>query len=153
MIDVHFMKNESPVEKIGKYLVSGSVLSCALKDNTSILDPVLIVRSSDTFYTYNYMHIPEFHRYYFIDDIRSVHNIEWEIHGHIDVLETYKNEILSNTAVIRRQENKFNLYLDDPEFKTYNTEQIQTIKFPANDFSKSLHYILTVNGSYGAGGE
>lgn len=140
--------NNSPVEKIGKNLTGGHTINdVLLKRDTSILRPVLLVNSVQDIYTFNYMYIAEFGRYYFIDDIRSVHDNLWEISAHVDVLETYKTQILSNTAVLRRQANKYNLYLDDPEFKTYNYEQIQTLKFSANSFSKQLHYVLVVNGS------
>lgn len=137
----------SPVEKIGKSLTSGGSYSCTLKDTTSVLNPVLILKTSDPVYNYNYLYIQEFGRYYFINDIRSVNNNVWEISAHVDVLETYKTSILANNAVIKRQQNIFNLYLDDPDFHTYNYDNIQTIKFPPNALSKNLNYILVVNGS------
>ena len=151
MLNVTLMNNSSPVEQIGKVLTSGPSTSCTLKENTSVLKPVIIIRSGDNIFSYNYMYIQEFGRYYFIDDIISVNNNLWEIHAHVDVLETYANAILSNSAVVRRQANQYNLYLDDPEFKTYNTETIQTLKFKGGSgLSKNLKYVLTVNGSYDA---
>lgn len=148
-LSVQLCHNSSPAEKIGKTLDAGvTITGCTLKDSTSILKPVVRVRSSDSgIITYNYMYISELQRYYFIDDIVSVNNNVWEISGHVDVLETFKNGILVQSAVIKRQEGKYNLFLDDPEFKTYNYEQIQTLKFPANTFSKTLKYVLVVNGS------
>ena len=154
MISVQLMNNSSPVEKIGKTLSVGTSYSCALKDDTSVLNPVIILQTSDNIFSFNYMYISDFSRYYFIDDIKSLNNNRWEIHAHVDVLETYKTQILNNDVVLKRQQNMFNLYLDDPEFKTYNTESIQTIKFKnGSGFSKNLKYILTVNGSYGVGGD
>lgn len=145
---VKLCHNSSPVEKIGKSIDSGlDITGCALKEETSILRPVIRILTTSDITGYNYMYIAQFNRYYFIDDIVSVHNNRWEVSAHVDVLETYKSQILSNSGVIRRQEKLFNLYLDDPEFKTYNYEQLQTIKFPANTFSKTLTYVLTVNGS------
>ena len=151
-ITIELLNNGSPVEKIGKSLTAGGSYTCLLKDKTSILDPVIILQTSDSIHNYNYMYIVDFGRYYFIKDIRSLNNNRWEISAHVDVLETYKNEIKANSAVIKRQQNMFNLYLDDPEFKTYNYERIQTLKFKnaSNPFSKTLRYVLTVNGSYGA---
>lgn len=146
MLSVNLMKNTSPVEKIGKALISGGSYQCALKDNTSVLRPVIIIKTSDPIYSFNYMHISDFGRYYFIDDIISLNNNMWEVHAHVDVLETYKTAILSNSAVIKRQEKRFNLYLNDPEFKVLNPEKIQTLKFPAG-FNKVLNNILVVNGS------
>lgn len=146
-LTVNLMISSSPVEKIGKSLTTGGSYSCVLKDGTSILKPVLELRTSDPVYTYNYMQITDFSRYYFIDDIISLHNNLWEIHARVDVLETYKAQILANSAVVRRQQSQFNLYLDDPDFHAYNYERIQTLKFPQNEFSKLLNYVLVVNGS------
>lgn len=143
---IDLYKNESPVEKIGKTLNSQSTINnVALKRDTSILRPVLLLNTNLSIFQYNYMYISEFGRYYFIDDIRSINDNLWEISAHVDVLETYKTQILANNAVIRRQEKLYNLYLDDPEFHVLNYERIQTLKFPANAFSKNLKYVLVVN--------
>lgn len=139
--------NSSPVEKIGKTLSTGTDYTCRLKENTSILKPTLILLSVVDPTGYNYMYISEFGRYYFIDDIVSVNNNVWEISGHVDVLETYATAIKANSAVIKRQRNKFNLYLDDPEFHVLNKQRVQTFRFPENGFDKNLSYILVVSGS------
>ena len=112
-----------------------------------ILRPVLIINSDNDIFVYDYMYISTFGRYYFIDDIRSAHNNIWEISAHVDVLDTYATAILANTAVLKRQEKKYNLYLDDPEFRTLNTVRVQTKKFPNSGFKKALKYMLVVNGS------
>ena len=145
MLSVQLMNNSSPVEKIGKTLSAGNTYSCALKDDTSVLDPVIIIQTSDNIYTYNYMYISDFGRYYFINDIVSLNNNRWMIKAHVDVLETYKTPICANEAVIRRQDKLFNLYLDDSDFHVLNYERVQTLKFPANAFSKNLTYVLVVN--------
>lgn len=141
--------NSSPVEKIGKNLTEGLSFSVDLKAGTSVLKPVLLLASpaANPLYGYNYMYIQEFGRYYFIDDIKSVRNNMWEISAHVDVLETYRTQILANSAVIKRQQNLYNLYLDDPEFKTYNNSRVQTKRFPVNLFNKNLSYMLVINGS------
>ena len=139
--------NSSPVEKIGKTLSAGNDYTCVLKDNCSILKPVIAIRTTDSIIGFNYMYISDLGRYYFIDDIVSLHDGLWQISGHVDVLETYATAIKANQAVIRRQSRQFNLYLDDPEFVTYNNVLIQTKKFPTTGFSKTLKYMLVVNGS------
>lgn len=140
-------KNESPVEKIGKTFSNSHTISdVVLKRDTSILRPVLLINSAQDIYTYNYMYISEFGRYYFIDDIRSVNNNMWEISAHVDVLETYKDEILSNQAVIRRQQNRYNTYLNDPEWLVYAYESVVAYKF-TSPFNKNLKYLLAVAGA------
>lgn len=146
-LSVTLYNSASPVEKIGKTLTAGGSYFCTLKDTTSVLNPVLIIRTSDAVYNYNYLYIAEFQRYYFINDIKSVNNNVWEISAHVDVLETYKTAILANDAVIKRQSLKYNTYLNDPEWKTYAYEQVAAFKFPITPFTKDLKYILTVAGA------
>lgn len=145
-IPVQLMNNASPVEKIGKSLTVVGTYDCVLKDDTSILKPQIRIQTSDNILTCNYMYISSLSRYYFIDDIVSENNNIWRISGHVDVLETYKSSILSNSAVVKRQANVYNLYLDDPDFHTLNKYSIQTKKFPSG-FSKTLRYVMAVNGS------
>ncbi|MBR3599318.1 MAG: hypothetical protein IKL53_05490 [Lachnospiraceae bacterium] len=93
------------------------------------------------------MYIPDFGRYYFINDVVSVRNGLWEVHGHVDVLMSFSTGIKGCSATLKRQENLFNMYLDDPEFKTYNKSDIVTKVFSGGQgFSKNLSYILVVAG-------
>lgn len=148
-LTIRLYHNASPAEKIGKQLDDELTTSdVLLKDDVSILKPVFRVKDVRSIITYNYLYCPELQRYYFIDDIVSIHNNLWEISCHVDVLETFKSGILAQSAVIKRQQNKYNLYLNDPDFMTYNNETIQTKKFtPVSGFNKALNYILVVNGS------
>lgn len=148
MVNVEMYINRSPSEKIGKDLQTGRSYTCLLKDGCSVLKPILILQDvNNDIYTFNYIYISTFNRYYFIDDIVSLNNNRWQISAHVDVLETYKTAILSQSAVIRRQQKNYNLYLNDPDFITYNNDSIQTLKFSGSDFNKTLSYVLVVNGS------
>lgn len=148
MLDVKFYRTNSPKNKIVKSLTSIGTFSCTLKENTSVLNPVIIIATNENLYNSNYMEIPVFNRKYFITDIRSIGSDRWEVSAHVDVLDTYASAIKSNTAVIRRQENVYNLYLNDPDFLTYNYDRIQTKKFtPVSGFHKQLTYRLIINGS------
>lgn len=78
----------------------GTSYNCILKTPTSVLNPVIVVEANVLNVTYGY--IPDFGRYYFVFDIVSVNNSTWELHLHVDVLATYKSEILSTEAYIAR---------------------------------------------------
>lgn len=149
-LTVNLMHNLSPVEKIGKNLTSGSTFNdCVLKDSTSILAPVLLLSTSDTDITScNYMYIPAFNRYYFIDDIVSVHNNRWEISAHVDVLETYKNDILGNSAILENTEvNGKNMYLyDDDVFKVNCKHKTDIINFPSGLLDTGEFILITAGG-------
>ena len=148
-LTVTFKKNKSPVNKLDKtFDGAGESFNIVLKENTDIFRPTFIIQTSSNLWLYNYIDATSsFGRKYFITDIRSVGNDRYEVDAKTDVLSTWASEIRSNTAVIKRQERLFNLYLDDPEYHVLNYEKIQTLQFPTNDFNKALYYVLVVNGS------
>lgn len=138
--------NESPREKIGKILSAEKVFDCLLKEDTSVLDPVLILESDTTLSGYNYMYCEDFHRYYFINNIESIGNNLWRITAHVDVLETYKTQILANNAILDRQTNFYNTYLNDDEWPVYSYDDVITFKFTSSEFIKAANYVLVVAG-------
>ena len=65
----------------------------------------------------------------------------------MDVLSTYENAILNNEAVVRRQSDLYNTYLNDPEWKVYAYEERIAYKFKTTPFKKAMEYVLTVAGA------
>ena len=147
-MEINFYVNTSENYVVSKNITMKASMNCVLKDDTSVENPIILVRSGNNISDYNYMYIPDFHRYYYIEEVVSVNNGLWELHGHVDVLQTYGNYIRSETATCKRQEVLYNKYLDDPEFKTSNNSEIVTKKFTgaASPLSKSMKYILVVAG-------
>ena len=145
-MNIILQKNNSEDNRIGKDLVTVGTITGSLKSDSSIVDPVILVESLDLVSNINYMTIPDFHRKYFVNDIVSVRNSLVEIHAHVDVIETYAPEILRQKAIIKRQRDKWNLYLDDGMFKTYQNAKIVTKEFP-NGFDHT-EFVLAVAGNY-----
>ena len=145
-MDIKIYNNTSEKVKVGKTLTNVRDISGELKEACDIINPVIII-SGENLSSYNYLYIPIFNRYYFITDIKVIRNNLWEISCHCDVLETYKNEIKSQKAIVARQENKYNLYLNDPEWKVYTNKQVLTREFPSG-FRDIGNYYMTVIGGY-----
>lgn len=149
-LSVIFKKNKSPVNKFTKNFDSSTEsFSVVFKEETNIFKPTFILLTSSNLWLYNYIDATSsLGRKYFITDIRSTGNNRYEVDAKTDVLSTWASQIKSNRAVIKRQQNLFNLYLDDPDFHVLNYEKIQTLQFPAsNGFMKSLQYVLVTNGA------
>lgn len=143
---IEFMRNSSPPEVVSKNISTISTVVGTLKEETSVIDPVIKIQGDiGNFTTCNYMFIPTFGRYYFITDIRSITNNIFEVSGHVDVLNTYSDAIRSNTAIIRRQENDWNLYLNDGSFKVYQNPMVLTKAFPSGFTTQE--FVLAVAGS------
>lgn len=142
---INLYYNSSENNNVNKNLQLIFTTQAILKNDTTIIDPVLILSNIDNFISsINYLEIPELSRKYFIMDIKSIRNNLWEFKCHIDVLTTYSSKIKEQKAIIKRQENKWNLYLDDGIFKTYQNPYIITKAFP-NGF-KTQNFVLAISG-------
>lgn len=136
--------NSSPSNYVSKSISVVETLNGVLRTPTSITDPVVTIeRSNPT--GFNYARIEEFGRYYFVTGISSESNSLISVAMHVDVLMTYKDGIKNMDAIIKRQENNFNLYLDDGMFKAYQNTKHKIIKFP-HGFTE-YSYILALAGN------
>ena len=148
MITVKAYKYDSPNHFITKQLIDVATFSGTLKDETSVIDPVFEVESDLDLSQANYIWIEDLHRYYYVLNIVSVATNLWRFHCHVDVLMTYKPTILAHEAVIARQENLYNLYLNDGDtFKVTQRSKIQQKKFPTGFTGSS--YVMIVAGGPG----
>lgn len=142
---IELYNNQDELNKITKSPSHVMTLEGTLREQTSIVNPQINIEYEGALTGVNYMRIPEFNRYYFITEIESVRNNLWRIHAHCDVLKTYSEGILGTPAVIARQENKYNLYLNDAMFKVYSHPRLQCANFP-NKF-EGESYVLIMNGA------
>ena len=114
---IDLAKNLSDANALDKELTSIRSYTGTLRDASSIIDPIIRMEIDvGEISQYNYMVIPIFNRKYFIKDITSESDNLVIIRAHVDVLSSYADEIRANTGVIARQENKYNLFIDDNLF-------------------------------------
>lgn len=143
---IDFQINSSENNRLDKTTSTVLSLSGTLKEGTSIVNPVILVEASPaTLAVCNYAVISVFNnRRYFITDVQSYRNALTEVHMKCDVLSTYASQIRNCEALIYKQENIWNLYLDDGTFKAYQNPMLGGYEFP-NGFN-TLQYILSVAG-------
>ena len=140
-----FYNNTSENNRVTKKLTSViSMSNCTIKEENEIITPKILVNNT-ALISANYIYIAELSRYYFITDVKIIRNGLYEYTLKCDVLMTYKTGILNQTAIIKRQENKYNLYLDDEKYKCLNIQDVDIKKFNIG-FSDILSYVLIVAG-------
>ena len=144
--DILIQQNQSEKNKVDKVVSTLSTVSGTLRQETSIIDPVFIVAGDlDVFIGVNYLTVSSFGRSYFVNNIRSVRSGLVELTCHVDVLSSFAAQIRTNSAIIRRQENNWNLYLNDGTFKVYQNPIVLTKAFPSGFTTQE--YVLAVAGS------
>ena len=89
-----------------------STLTGEFKDEIDIMAPTIIIETADI-PNYNYCYISNLGRYYFIDNYTIVRTGLIELELSVDLLMSYKDKILQQTAFISSQENNYNDYIID----------------------------------------
>ena len=148
-MDIKLCNNASETNIINKRITDVHTVSGAtIKGNLSYENPVIVLAYSDSIaHNINYMKITELNRCYFITDIINLTGGRYEIHGKVDVLESFKAQILQLSAIIDKQSNisNVNMYLDDGSFMVENKEFNTVINFPGG-FNDGGEYILVTAG-------
>lgn len=145
MFDILLQNNKSEQNRVTKELETIATVSGVLKAETSIIDPVIVIECDlATVTNCNYISIPTFGRRYFVNNIRSVRAGLVEFSCHVDVLSSFAEAIKANSAIIKRQEVNWNLYLNDGTFRVYQNPNVLTKAFPSG--FDTQEFVLAIAG-------
>lgn len=145
-MEIKLYKTSSPRKKLVKELTDGITLVGALRAQSSVMSPTFTVQDTAVV-GYNYCYIPDFGRYYYINDINALRANLFELSLGVDVLMTYASEIRGNYAIVDKVENfgvAFNYINDGSWINTNRTDQ-SIINF-ANGFNDNGEFILITAG-------
>ena len=121
MAELTLYNMTSDVRKIGK---SKSELhtfkNVKMVKGTDICSPILTctVKNKTYLKKANYASLDITGRYYFVDKIEFENNNIIKFYLSVDVLETYSTQIKNLTALVKRQENVYSMYIVDSELLT-----------------------------------
>ena len=119
---------------------------CTLKAPTSLDRPTFLVSAA----TMDYNAAKWDNRYYLIDDVVSVRNGQWEVSCVLDVLATYKADILASTQYVCYSSYKSSNWLPDTRIPVLrSTEYAENVGLDTGLFSDTGFYVLTVVGKTG----
>lgn len=151
---MYFYKSTAEKNRMDKsaYLTEIIQSTGTLRRATSIISPEFefIYNKVPDF---NYVYIPNFNRYYFIDNIVSLRNNVWTLSLSVDVLMSFKEQIKECDGFIARNEFEFNDYLIDNrrstqvnvvrEIKPF-TQSAMSVDMDDGDFPHTEDYFYVV---------
>ena len=108
-------------------------LTGSMRDSLNVVDPVFLVQTTTQYDRANAVQCEELGRYYFITGKEWIRTGLLAISCHVDVLMTYRTDILNNAGIISRNSNLFNGYLPDNRQKLFAYDKIQIKAFPTNN--------------------
>lgn len=91
-MELKIYNNKSNINVLNKNITLIDTLSFNLKSDTSILQPILILKN---YKSGNYCYIKELNRYYYITDIKVLNGGLYQLQLEVDVLMTYKDIIMT----------------------------------------------------------
>lgn len=155
-----FFQSRSETHRVDKtdYIDFVSEQDIRIIEPSSIINPVLVIEYNKL-PDFNYVYIPMFNRYYYINEIISVRNNIWELHLSVDVLMSFKDTIKTQMGNVIRQENIGNNFMPDNQIPVTGIPKIQFLEFTLptvvfdNDVSNafdgnktSVNYVLITQG-------
>ena len=132
--------NTSDNREINKNLTELSTINITLYLDTNVATPVFKVKNFIN--NANYMYVPDLHRYYYINNYTLSNQCVY-LHCSVDVLVTYKTEILNSECLISRAETDYNDNIVDTLAPiTENT--VYTVKNFGENVKTTEHFIIGV---------
>lgn len=120
---------------------AGTQYSVALKEPTSMQNPVFTLSAGS--FAYNYCQFNG--AYYFVEDVTSLRNDIWQISCSKDVLATWKSAILATEAYIMYS-NIGNSEIIDTRIPLETSRSIQTASAAFPHFSLAGTFVMTCTG-------
>lgn len=139
--------NTSEPTVVDKTIVSIETLSGFLRDNSSVTNPVIRIEYANPV-SCNYVYIPEFNRYYYVDDIVSLRTNLWELHLRVDVLMSFKTDIRNSQVIVEETASESsggNNYLANDAFVAQVKHKTDIIQF-SQGFTDTPYFILITAG-------
>lgn len=127
-----------------------SVKKCEIhiKGMVDICNPEFSVNGFDGYESCNYMYIPAWKRYYFLEPPKLDNYLMLWIRGHEDHLSTWWPYIKNKTVLIHRQENIWNPYIQDNQLPVRTERIIEYQKIGNIGNPQGQNIVLTVSGGY-----
>lgn len=147
MIEVKAYMTTDCEEVANKVLEEAGTFIGDIRSSINLYDEVILRIEKDVhpLFTMNYAWIgAPYNRYYMIDKVDCICDGIYDLTLRSDVLMSFKSYFPSWEGIVKRQENKFNLMLNDGSFKVYQNPIIIQKTFPQG-FS-GQEYVLVCAG-------
>ena len=117
-----------------------------LTDRNNVVRPTIRISTGRLGKATNYVWLKDFKRFYYIRSW-TADNGYVTLNLEVDVLMSFRRELMDSDVMIRRNEFKRNNYLNDDNLKVYAPDRVKVIEFE-NGFeaSKQIFYFALVSG-------
>ena len=142
-MEIVLYKNQSQENVLNKTLIQIQTVHGVIRGEDDILNPKIEIE-----YTRgaNYLFVPDFNRYYFIQNVIQFRKNMCKINCSVDVLMSYKNLILNSSGDVTQDVNQ---YSKESRYNVSEKTNLQTVEFTSPfDTTGSIIMVTTSGGVY-----
>lgn len=146
-MDIELYYNMSDDRTVNKTLELDSTLVGEFRDEVSMIRPIVRVENDGSPIRANYVRIPEFQRYYYINNVTAYRHGVWDLDLTVDVLMSFRGDIAQTYAIIDRTQDGVigDEYIDAGGLVTDNLIATDVYNFP-DGFNENPELILITAG-------
>lgn len=115
------------------YLTTVGSLNGTLRNSVEITKPTIRIEY-DGVPNFNYVYIPQFNRYYYVDEIVSISKNVWDVVLSVDVLMSFKDVIRSQCAFVERNQYTFDPNIEDNKRSYEQKPEIEYVELENSIF-------------------
>jgi len=143
--------NNSERQALNKSLSQGFQIMGSLRHETSVLKPNILIEATNPT-GFNYCYIPEFGRYYFIDNFTSIRTNLWRMECSVDVLMTFKDAISNLNVIVSDNTNPDQeQYMSGDVWATTVKAKTDMVNFPNGLLENGEYILITAGGAITVG--
>lgn len=149
MFEIILGRYSGPRNKISKQFDSQQSYTCKSNGPLNVKAPELTINTPNNLCELNYCYIPEFKRYYYIDNVVVMPNNIWLLHCQVDVLKSYEQQLQTCRVALNRSVDFFNVYLPDNMAPVTSRQIVSSHIFPKTPFDSDFSShgaIVTIAG-------
>lgn len=127
------VKTYSNADIVGNMDIQSPIISLQLDSFTDVIN-------------FNYIYIPELRRYYYVDNSTIREDGFVQLQCKVDVLKSFKTDILASTQYVERQENKCSYKVPDNGYTIKSNRNLTIKNFGSEIINPNYDFILTTYG-------
>lgn len=142
---VHIYKCSDSRNTLNKTLTDEKEITANANRDVDIINPVMMLVTVENIAEYNYIYIPEFQRYYFIESMKVNRTGIYEVNLHEDVLFTYRDKIKECKGLITVSNKNVDGYYNNLSIPIDVRPNTKKFTFPNSFPSETTNVLVVVN--------
>jgi hypothetical protein len=145
-MEITLYVNNSERQALNKSLSQGFQIMGSLRHETSVIKPNILIEATNPT-GFNYCYIPQFGRYYFIENLTSIRTNLWRMECSVDVLMSFRDAILNLNVIVSDNTNPDQeQYMSGDVWAATVKSKTDVLNFPSGLLDTGEYILITSGG-------